>query len=88
LPNGTQKHELEKSGDRLVGALEAWRSANGRYPRDFEEGGLTTLATEFGTWKYYRGEDGQSFEIQLGDYDVDGWVLFWNTRTRSWDKDT
>ena len=88
FPKAAQQRELESSGDRIVAELEAWRSAHGRYPSNFEEGGIATLDTDFGTWRYLRWEDGQSFELRMGDYNVDGWVLFWNTPRRSWRMDT
>ncbi len=87
-PKDAHRRELESSGDRIVAELEAWRGANGRYPRNFEEGGIATLDTDFGTWRYFRWEDEQSFELRMGDYNVDGWALCWNTRKRSWWMDT
>ena len=88
LPVGAQQSELQHAGDELLAELENWRNAHGRYPASFDEAGITPEKTAFGRWEYGLDANAQTCQLKLGDYDVDGWVLYWRSDERQWRWDT
>jgi hypothetical protein len=78
---------LEAQGTPLVAAIEKYRDSHGVYPPTLEAAGLTPPQTRFRPWRYDLRPDG-SFQIAIGDYGRDGFVLFWTSQNKSWYRDT
>ena len=88
MPNKEQQAALRMSGDKIVAAIEDWSARNGRYPETLEQAGITIAPTKNGSWGYSLRTDGKSFQLSMGEYDVDGWVLYWDSREHEWGLDT
>ncbi len=87
-PDAAQQRELQRVGDAIVASIEAWRSSHGTYPDSLEGAGIEAQRSTNGVWEYSVDADRNRFELRMGDYDRDGFVLFWNSTTRAWKMDT
>lgn len=69
--------KLQAKGDLLVAALDRYHTKYGAYPPTLKDAGVAASSkTRWGDWYYT--PNGNSFELTLGDYDWDGFVLSWN----------
>jgi hypothetical protein len=80
---------LEAQGRSLRAAIEARRREVGAYPQRLAE--LASVASDSlascgTTWTYRTNEHG--YQLHLGDYGENGFVLYWAQSDSSWNWDT
>lgn len=75
--------KLQAQGDVLVMALDKFAEEHGTYPPALKNAGVAAYSeTQWGAWAY--SPNGSYFQLSLGDYDWDGFVLTWNRNGGWW----
>jgi len=70
--------ELKLQGNGLVTLLQKYQTDHGTYPKALEEIGVEPPQTKWGPWLYYVTDDGLAV-LKLGEYDKDGFTLYWQS---------
>lgn len=85
---GPSREELEPEGDALVAALERHRAETGLYPNTLAAAGIAPGWNDFGGWQYEAIQGGAKYNLSVGDYQKDGFVLYrWSERDEwHWDR--
>lgn len=78
---------LQQQGDRLIVAIEEFKTVHGRYPDSFDEAGIVPPATRFGPWMYKTDMRGQNFYLSIGDYGTDLFALGYSSTWGQWSVD-
>lgn len=86
-PTGAGRAALEKEGEALVAAVEAYRVKHGRYPPSLGAAGASARNWRYGGW-HYGTSDGTDFYLEIGNYQRYGFLMWWNPERRDWDWDT
>jgi hypothetical protein len=74
-------------GDRMVTAVERFRTENGHYPKSLGDAGVVPRWSRYGPWRY-ESEDGRYFTLSIGDYGRDRFVYFYFSGLSEWYADT
>jgi hypothetical protein len=77
---------LQAQGQVLVDAAERYKAQTGRYPNTVEQAGVATPVSRYGRWQYKTDSGGKSFSLSVGDYERDGFVMYWTDRGWSIDQ--
>jgi hypothetical protein len=76
--------KLKEEAQPLIAALEEYKAVHGLYPDSLRAVGITPPSTCFGPWRYV--VYGNRYEIAVGDYAFDGFVLYYNPNA-GWELD-
>jgi len=73
------------AGQPIIQRITDYNRAHGRYPASLQEAGIAPVKTKLGTFEYERrGEtNAEYFVLLVGDYNRNGFVLFWNSEMTS-----
>jgi hypothetical protein len=85
---GPERDELEQEGDALLVSVEDFHARSGRYPASLAEAGCTPRWNRFGGWQYEVIEQGNRYRLRVGQYGLDGFVLYRYSEQGDWDWDT
>jgi hypothetical protein len=86
-----ERERVERLHARFAPTLERYRQAHGEYPPTLEAAGIPTPTTLYGPLRYdvRREKDGMSvYTIGFGDYGVNGFTTWWDSRTSGWSLDS
>jgi hypothetical protein len=86
-PTSAELDLLRAEGNPVVSAIQAWTKGHGRPPSGFEELGMEPQTVRGWKWIYTRSEDGGSWQLKVGDYFGDGFVLYWKDANGGWHVD-
>ena len=64
--------------------LELKRNEEGRYPETLPEDFLQKLSRFAPEGEYSVSEDRSCYYLAMGDYDADGFTLYWSSKTANW----
>ncbi len=64
--------------------LELRRKEEGRYPQTLPEDFLQKLSRFTPEGEYSVSEDRSCYYLAMGDYDADGFTLYWSSETTNW----
>jgi hypothetical protein len=78
---------LRRDGDRMVTAIERFRTENGHYPKSLGDAGVVPPWNRYGPWRY-ESDDGRYFTLSIGDYGKDGFVYWYFSGRGDWYADT
>jgi hypothetical protein len=80
--NGPSREHLRRLGNGMVVQIERYRSIHGRYPESLKAAGLSQPTYHYFGFEYelFKREEGKFFELSIGDYILNGFVLYWNRR--------
>ncbi|QEL14247.1 hypothetical protein [Limnoglobus roseus] len=73
---------LKSQGERMIAAVERYRTQHGEYPATLEDAGITPPSHGYGPWQY--GHNDNSFWLIVGDYGKDWFVLSYVSGDRGW----
>jgi hypothetical protein len=85
---GTSRDKLETVGDGIIRALEDYRRAHGRFPDGLDDAGIRPEWNRFGGWSYDVHEGGSRWDISVGDYMDDGFVMHRSSDQADWEWDS
>lgn len=86
LLTAPDQETLREQGQLLVDALEEVRAVDGVYPAALEQAGLELPASRFG-WTYEAAASPPRFELSVGEYRRDGFVLRYRSDRAQWAED-
>ena len=69
--------ELQLEGETIVTQIEAYYSQHGQYPKSLKAAGIAPPKQRYGGWRYSWLPEGDSPLLQLGDYALHGFTIFW-----------
>jgi len=75
---------LKTQGASIVKDIEAFKERHSRFPSSLAELPRPPDSTRYGPWQYSVSKSGGSFELSVGDYGRNGFVLYWRTKKREW----
>ena len=79
---------LKVQGDAIIVQLRAFHSVHLRYPRSLKDLTDVDESTPHGAWRYSVVDSGQGFELLLGDYNDDGFNMYFESKSGTWHTDS
>ena len=86
-PSSKQLGSLKSQVQPTIDAIENYKSTHGHYPVDLVEAEIELPEARYGGWDYRRLDNGH-FQLSVGDYRNNGFVLFWSSKNQDWYLDT
>ena len=85
LNAGPELKDLEKNGNDIIECLEQYWRTHNHYPSSLSDAHCGVPWNRFAEWIYAPGKNELSFELSVGVYENDGFVLSWNGGQWKWD---
>lgn len=87
-PSDAKFASLRSQAEPAIQAIEAYKTSHGTYPSNLTQAGIRLPEAGYGGWKYSSHDDGYRFQLSVGDYEENGFVLFWSSDYQDWYLDT
>ena len=83
-PSGRVMDNLRIEGNEMVEQVDQFKRSEGRYPQSLSAIGADCGTAKYGGWKYGIENGGESYFLQIGEYEDDLFTLIWASDEREW----